>query len=420
MRRIGVGLHRWTGLAIAGFLIVSGLTGAVIAWDHELDDLLNPHLMTARVDGPTKPPLDLIGLTQTRHPKAEITYAQLAPEPGASMLISIRPKVNAATGERPSLGYNQIFLDPITGEELGRRQWGRLWPIDRENLISFLYILHFSLHLPARWGVWLMGIIAILWTLDCIVGFYLTLPRRRTLKTTLSGGEKGWFKRWKPAWTIKPGGSAYRLNFDLHRALGLWLWLALFILAFTGAALNLKREVFIPAVSSAMDVTPTPFDTRLAAGLTNAPATKVGFSEILMEARAEADRRGWTEPQGDVFHFSEFGLYAVRFYAPGQSHGNAGAGPRGFYMDAGDGRVLAVKEPWQGTAGDTVIEAQLPLHSGRIAGLPGRILVSVTGIVVAALSVTGIVIWARKRRARKVRRNGEAFHDDTESRIAAE
>ena len=56
--------------------------------------------------------------------------------------------------------------------------------------------------------------------------------------------------------------------------------------------------------------------------------------------------------------------------------------------------------PWQGTAADIFVQAQFPLHSGRILGLPGRILISAMGIVVAALSVTGIVIWARKRRAR--------------------
>jgi uncharacterized iron-regulated membrane protein len=43
---------------------------------------------------------------------------------------------------------------------------------------------------------------------------------------------------------------------------------------------------------------------------------------------------------------------------------------------------------------------QFPMHSGRILGLPGRILISAMGLVVAALSVTGVVIWWRKRRAR--------------------
>jgi uncharacterized iron-regulated membrane protein len=40
-------LHRWFGLAAALFLFVSGLTGAVISWDHELDAWLNPQLFQA-------------------------------------------------------------------------------------------------------------------------------------------------------------------------------------------------------------------------------------------------------------------------------------------------------------------------------------------------------------------------------------
>jgi uncharacterized iron-regulated membrane protein len=44
-------LHRWVGLLIAGFLFISGVTGAVISWDHELDDILNPHLMEAHTQG---------------------------------------------------------------------------------------------------------------------------------------------------------------------------------------------------------------------------------------------------------------------------------------------------------------------------------------------------------------------------------
>lgn len=46
------------------------------------------------------------------------------------------------------------------------------------------------------------------------------------------------------------------------------------------------------------------------------------------------------------------------------------------------------------------MQAQFPLHSGRILGMPGRILVSLLGLALAMLSLTGVVIWVRKRRAR--------------------
>ena len=50
LRPFLVRLHRWFGLAIALFLFVAGLTGALIAWDHELDAALNPDFYTARSD----------------------------------------------------------------------------------------------------------------------------------------------------------------------------------------------------------------------------------------------------------------------------------------------------------------------------------------------------------------------------------
>ena len=45
-----------------------------------------------------------------------------------------------------------------------------------------------------------------------------------------------------------------------------------------------------------------------------------------------------------------------------------------------------------------------PLHSGRIARLPGRIPGSALGALVAMLSVTGVLTWARRRRGRPLAR----------------
>ncbi len=49
MRALLVPLHRWFGRAAALCLFIAGATGAVISWDHELDEWLNPHLYLARV-----------------------------------------------------------------------------------------------------------------------------------------------------------------------------------------------------------------------------------------------------------------------------------------------------------------------------------------------------------------------------------
>lgn len=76
-------------------------------------------------------------------------------------------------------------------------------------------------------------------------------------------------------------------------------------------------------------------------------------------------------------------------------------GHRTLYPDGADGRLLGERQPWHGTAADLFVQAQFPLHSGRILGLPGRILISAMGLVVAVVSVTGVYVWWKKRAARR-------------------
>ena len=418
MRHAFVLLHRWVGLTIAAFLFVSGVTGAVISWDHELDDVLNPHLHETKSSGPAISSLDLAKAIEARDPRVSVAGIPLAAEPGEALDFFVQPKVDPQTNRLYPIGYNQVFVDPVTGDELGRREWGAVWPITRETLISFLYKLHYSLHVPEmwgidRWGIWLMGGVAVLWTLDAFVGFYLTLPiRKRPNPARPAAVErqlaKGWWARWKPAWTIKTSGSAYRINFDVHRAFSLWTWGLLFVLAFTAFSLNLYREVFLPVMSSVSQVTPTPADQRPLSAL-NAPIVpQTTFAQVLDAAREEGRRRGWAEPVGDMFYNQRNGIYMARFFQPGDDHGAAGVGPAQLYYDGADGRYLGDRQPWTGTAADIFVQAQFPIHSGRILGLPGRILISLMGLVVAALSVTGVVIWYRKRAARvSVRRKAD-------------
>ncbi len=87
----------------------------------------------------------------------------------------------------------------------------------------------------------------------------------------------------------------------------------------------------------------------------------------------------------------------MQFFHPGGDHGAAGVGPARLFFDGEDGRLLGERLPWEGTAADIFVQAQFPLHSGRLLGLPGRILISAMGLVVAMLSVTGAYVWWRKR-----------------------
>ncbi|MBS0270566.1 MAG: PepSY domain-containing protein, partial [Proteobacteria bacterium] len=213
-------------------------------------------------------------------------------------------------------------------------------------------------------------------------------------------GNKSWMQRWAPAWRIKSNASRYRLNFDIHRAFGLWTWLLLLILAFTSISMNLGTEVVRPVLSKISSLTPEIWDARTPAPLDKPIAAALPFAAVIGLASKEANKRSWKEPLGSVFYSQEFGVYSVSFFELGAEHGEGGMGTKTLYFDGNTGAGLGETVPWAGTAADIFMQLQFPLHSGRIAGVPGRIALSIMGIVVAALSLTGIVIWLKKRLAR--------------------
>ena len=400
-------LHRYVGLTIAGFLIVSGLTGAVISWTSELDRVLSPEIYYAPTSGPPKPAFEIARQIEARYPQVQITEVLFEPdEPGLATGFGVSPRVNPATGKLFEPGFNSVYVDAATGIETGKVNAGEPWPITRANFMSFLYVLHYSLHIPELWGIdmwgaWLLGAIALLWTIDCFVGFYLTLPSRERKLPTEVVPTRSWWQRWTPAWKIRRKGGSYKLNFDIHRAFSLWTWLLLFIIAFTAFSLNLYRDVFFPAMSMVSKVTASPFDRRTPTDKHRPIAAKVSFERALAIGQKGAADRGWEGRPSEMYYANQYGLYGVVFPRPGDGHdGIGGVGHREVYIDGLDGRILGDRRPWHGTAADIFVQAQFPMHSGRILGLPGRILISLMGLVVAMLSVTGVVIWWRKRAAR--------------------
>ncbi len=388
MRPILVLLHRWCGLFIALFLFTAGLTGAVISWDHELDEWLNPHLFDAQSAGPAQDPLQLVDALEARDPRLQVSFMPLALEPGHALGIFVDPRIDPATGKAYKLGFNQLGVDPVTGDIQGQREWGAI-SLSRENLLPFLYKLHYSLHIPEGFGIELgvlfFGIVAIVWCLDCLVALWLSFPNLRS---------------WRKSFAFRWRQGGYKLNFDLHRSGGVWVWLLLLILAVTSVSMNLERQVVRPLVELFSPLTPSPFASRTPVTLDEQIVPQLDRRQAIAVASAEARRLGWQAPPGGLFHSAEFGVYGVGFYAPGDDHGSAGLGNPWIYVDSRSGELAGAHVPGTGSAGDIFLQAQFPLHSGRIIGLPGRILVSLLGLVVAGLSLTGLVIWAKKRRSR--------------------
>lgn len=417
MRHLFLLIHRWLGLFLAAFLIVAGLTGAITSWDHEIDEWLNADIMKVDSRGPMLDPVELAARVQADDPRVEVSYISLALEEGHAASFLVRPRIDPSTGQAFAIEYNNVFIDPVTGKITGRRD-SNATSFGRRSLMPFVRSIHESLHIPAfwgtdRWGYWLMGGIALIWLLDSLVAFYLTWPRR--LRATATDSQRHrkpaqWLRRWKPSWLVRWSAGGFKLNFDLHRAGGLWVWGIILVVAFTSFSLNLYKEMFYPAMSLVSQTTPGPYETQTPAPFGTRTTPKLSFREAIEIARVEGKRRGFDYPPAGIYYGGGYDFYNVSFFDPANEMGASGMGLSNLYIDGQDGSVLGQYRPWHGTTADIFVQLQLPLHSGRILGMPGRIMMSIMGLVVVMLSITGVIVWARKRRARRlVREHGHAL-----------
>jgi uncharacterized iron-regulated membrane protein len=72
-------------------------------------------------------------------------------------------------------------------------------------------------------------------------------------------------------------------------------------------------------------------------------------------------------------------------------------------IDARDGSLLGVQIPTGQRAGNTFTSWIIALHVTSVFGRPWQIAVSTLGIVVVVITVSGVLIWWRKRRSRSPR-----------------
>ena len=396
-RQFWVVVHRWAGLTIALFLLVAGATGAVLPFQQELTLLSRPE--AAYVSPPFAGARlhDGASLAQRVEDKTggKVIFLPLVPDRDRVAIMGVVPRAG-----KPPLGYDTVWVDPYTGHIQLAFRYGVLAD-GTQNIVPFLYQLHYSLALGA-WGIWAFGVAALIWMLDCFVGFYLTLPMRRPGPHPAGRSPPGWWSRWRPAWSIRKRARGHKLNFDLHRAGGLWLWPMLLVFAVSSVSYNLPgvyrsamtplglHEGFEPAER------PAPLDDP---SISLPRAAQIGRFLMKRKAMHEGFR---IEGEGSLFYVPAAGAYGLTAFT---SQGPAARNPQTMIWFSGDdGRLIRFSAPIGPSHADTFTQWISLLHRAEVFGLPYRIFVSLLGMAVVALSVTGILIWMKKRAARIIGR----------------
>lgn len=391
--------HRWLGLAVLSFLILAGATGSLLAFEHEIDQWLNPGLLKVHWQGTALPAGALMSRIEAQDARLRVSLLPLDTPQGHAAEVQVQGR-----GGAQSLGFDRLFVNPSTGEILGHRTWGA-WQWDAAHLMPLLNRFHRSLTLPGRWGHWLMGGVALLWLLLSVVGGVLSLPPHRPAKAGMPESQTpsiqapGFWQRWKPAWQIKRGAKGFRLAFDVHRAVGLWTLPLFVLLAFSGASLNLSNEVFKPVLAWCCKVSPHPVASLPAPLAVVQADTLMDADTALEKARALLPRQALDFEPWYISYLPRLGVYRVAFKEPGFREQMLSLRYEQVFMDARSGQLAALFGYDSGTGADRFLVWQYPLHSGKVLGLGGRIAVCLAGLLLALVCVAGLLQWSFRRQA---------------------
>jgi len=378
---------------MATFLVVVAITGSLLVYSPEIDRIVNPNLFARPQPGvPQLSMGEIAERVEAADPLVRVGYFfRDIPD---SVIVRIVPRNDPKTGRPYALDYDHVFVDPWTGRILGRRGGSSL-SRGKINLMLFIRSVHTDLALGAP-GALVLGYVAIVWTIDCFVGFYLTLPISRP----------GFWRRWGIAWWVKWNANSFRVNFDLHRAGGLWFWPLLFAFAWSSVRFEL-----LPVYEKVMQ---TAFSYETAEdSIQGIPQHSIEHPRLTW---SEAEARGVNVIRQEgakhnlrilrpvtLAYIEPFGVYSLGVETDRDFRGRDP--DTGVYIDGDTGELKKLFLP-RGPAGNTFTNLIVGLHFADFRGWQSyRFLEFFSGFLITLLSVTGVYIWWRKR---AVRRNNPA------------
>jgi uncharacterized iron-regulated membrane protein len=395
LRAVIMVTHRWTGLTIAIFLCVVGITGSILAFGMQIDQLLNPELHGEGEPGKPLLPLSVFAQNaEAAYPHLRAAYYSID---GNQVNMMMRGRLNSATRQPYTVDVPHLVLDPWSGRILGSSPMEDGWhdpaPF-RQRILPFVYSLHTTLASGTGSGWTFVGIVALIWTIDSLLAIWLTLPR----------GSGPFWIRFRQSWRVKWRANSARIHFDLHRASGLWLWPLLFIFGWSSVMLGL-RQVYEP-------VTHALFDYRgIDDGITGQILSKPLETPKLDWREAEVAGKSLMAEQARLHHFiverpygmayiPEYGAYtyAVRSNIDWRGHG----WDTTILLDGNTGQLRELDLPRGQHLGNTISTVLWGIHYGDLRDwLPFRIAIGIFGLLLAMLSYTGVAIWWRKRRVHR-------------------
>ena len=226
LRRALFQVHLWTGLAIGLYVVVLSITGSVLVYRNELDRYLATPRVTLNTGARPMTADELNAVAQRLYPDWKITNVFLGQTEARPPARGGRPRrtpdpTASVTFERGDERKDRLF-DPYTGRDLGDSTTGG------QLFILWLVRVHDELLLDRPDGPWWNGLLSLVFTGIVLTGAVVWWPGATRWKRSLS-------VKWTSGWR--------RFNWDLHSALGFWLFLFMLMWGISGWYLGMPEPL---------------------------------------------------------------------------------------------------------------------------------------------------------------------------------
>jgi uncharacterized iron-regulated membrane protein len=351
LRRLLFSLHLYLALATGLFVVILGLTGAIMAFETELDHVLRPHLSYVT---PRDHRLSLAEL-------GDVVAKAFPGERPAGYQVSPFPDISSGVSTKRGL----VMMDPYTGAILGVRPGGM-------DFLAYVHQLHLRLLIrnKADTGKTIVSWAGVVMLFLLVSGLYLWWPLKRFKIGGKTSGRRFWF--------------------DLHNAIGVLSLLFLVALTFTGLMIGFEEHT-------------QPMLYRLTASQPSQPpkvspplpgATPITPDQAMQIAR---------EAIPGTFPFQinvpgPKGAYQIRSRFPEDL---TGGGRSRVIVDQYTGTVLFAEGSRTAPAGARMIIANRAIHTGDIAGVPSKIAMSLASLMAVVQVLSGVAMWWKRTRVAK-------------------
>ena len=343
--------HRWIAFSAGILLVLNAATGLLMLAAEPLDEHLNPQLYKVQQQPAAVPLERLRQALRAQMPSQTFTlHPPTAPDEAMDVLV------------RGETGWEgKLWLDPYTGQELGRRA---RYGLNLEGL--------FELHSSLLWGKTGKAI------LGCVaLGMLLMLA---------SGALLWWPVRWRNAFSVVLSGARLRALFDLHRVAGASLGLWVMVCVTTGGLLAYR-----PALQwiNQLAGTQTLEAPKLAATTSSGPVATLDQMLATAQAAVPGSRTGVISLAANAKQ-----PIRIRQKAADDPHPN---GLTSVWLHPQTGAMLRL-DPWRTLApAERSLAWIYPLHTGKLAGALGLVFTIVGGLALLGFGISGTWLWWLRR-----------------------